>query len=745
MAHPRVSRCFHYIAGLSWAGLGHAAAQAPDLFKAPHTAPAVEARVLSAAPVLDGDVLGDSAWQAAARIDGFWQNKPSEGRPATQRTEVFLGYSSDSLYIGVVCYDDSPAGIIIADSRRDSPLEDSDSFLVLLDTFRDRQNGFIFGTNPAGIEYDGQVAKEGVNDFGDSSGGFNLNWDTSWSVKARVSEIGWSAEMRIPFKSLRYGGGAVQTWGINFQRSIRRNNEVAFWSPVPRQHNLHRVSQAGVLEALAPPKQRSLLLTPYALGRIEQGGALPPGRHQDEDFGFDLKYSVTPSLTLDATYNTDFAQVEVDDLQVSLDRFDLFFPEKRPFFLENADQFTLGTPEEVELFFSRRIGVGPGGVPLPIEGGLRLSGKVGDSTHIGLLQMRSEAVAGVAPQNDYSVARINQELPNRSSLGAIFVQRDGDGSANGDERSDLNRVFGVDGRWGIGERGLIRGYLARSQTPGLSADDHAASLIASYQSAGWSNSIGYTEVGANFNPEVGFLERRDYRKAELSSMLRHRPLDLWGLQEVRPHINYRGYWDPQGYYETGFVHMDSHWEWRSGMEIHTGANLTHEGIREPFEIVDGVFVPPGEYDHAEAQLVFMTNQGAPLSLKVEGRSGGFFGGERQVFEPTLRYRIGATFTSELSWIRNDVDLPVPDGEFTVDVGRLRLSYSFSPKILLQALVQYDDRDNLLATNLRLSWLQSANTGLYLVYNEVESDLLGPAVKPRRELILKYSRIFDLWR
>jgi hypothetical protein len=478
------------------------------------------------------------------------------------------------------------------------------------------------------------------------------------------------------------------------------------------------------------------------LGSSTSGGGLD-GTENDEEFGVDLKYSITPNLTLDATYNTDFAQVEADVQQVNLNRFSLFFPEKRPFFLENAGQFSVGNPREIELFFSRRIGVGPGGEPIPIVGGLRLSGKIGQSTNVGLLQMRTEDVTGVAPQNDFSVVRVNQELANRSSIGAIFVNREGDGSLKPAGEDDYNRTYAIDGRWGIGDEITLQSFIAKTSTPGLKDDDHSASLRASYDSATWSSRGGYAEVGKNFNPEVGFLTRKNYRKADAFLMRRYRPDDLWGLLELRPHIAYRGYWDFDGFYETGFLHVDNHWEWRNGGEIHTGVNFTHEGVKTPFEIIPGVTVPVGEYDHEELALVFITNRGAPLSFELDAKIGGLFGGDRVSLVPTIRYRYGDTFSSELSWDYNDIDLPVPNGDFKLNLGRLRLSYSFSPKISIEALVQYNELDKTVATNFRFSWLQSANAGLYVVYNEIDDDSLGAPSKPRREFILKYSYIFDV--
>jgi hypothetical protein len=698
--------------------------------------PSVHAFRLDQPPTLDGRVLDDPAWAGVVPASGFWQVRPFEGRPASQRTEVFIGYTDDALYIGAVLYDDAPSRIIVADSRRDSSLDDSDSFLVIIDTFHDGQNGFVFGTNPAGIEYDGQVTREGTAQFGSTGGGFNLEWDTSWMVSSAVTETGWATEMRIPFRSLRFQDGDAPVWGINFQRNIRRNNEVAYWSPLPRQYNLYRVSQAGTLDGLVLPSRRNLQIVPYLLGQARRGGPDLDGTAYGREAGVDVKFSLTPSLTLDLTVNTDFAQVEADDVQVNLDRFSLFFPEKRPFFLENADQFRVGTPQELELFFSRRIGIAAGGAPQPIDAGARVSGRMGESTNVGALRMRTAAVDGVAPETDFSVARVNQELANRSALGAIFVERDSGGG-------DYNRVYAVDGRLGIGDDARLSGFVAKSETPGARGDDHAYWLRADYNSALWSNTIGFTEVGGNFNPEVGFLRRRDYRKGEMVIFRRHRPEDLWGLHELRPHLVYRGFWGNDGYKESSFLHVDNHFEWRSGLEIHTGLNFVYEGVREPFTIVPGVVVEAGEYDEREAQLVLITNQGAPLSLELSSRIGGFFGGDRVNLSPTLRYRFGDAFTSELGWNYNRIDLPAADGVATVNVGRLRLSYSFTPRILLQALIQYDNRTDLLATNLRFAWLQSANAGLFLVYNEVDDETVRGPIEKRRELTLKWSRIFDV--
>jgi len=711
--------------------------------QAPADRPVVRAAEMTSIPVLDGRVLEDSAWASLIPATGFWQVQPDDGEPATQRTEVYVGYSDDALYIGVVAYDDDPDAILVTDSRRDSDLADTDSFQVVLDGLRDGQNGFVFGTNPAGIQYDGQVTREGTGGvLGSGSGGFNLNWDGSWDVATKISEIGWSVEMRIPFRTLRYGRDEIQTWGINFQRNIRRNNEISYWAPLSRQHNLYRVSEAGSVTGIELPVQRNLKISPYVLGSSSSGGDLT-GTENNSEVGFDIKYSITPSLTLDATYNTDFAQVETDENQVNLDRFSLFFPEKRPFFLENAGQFAVGDAQATEMFFSRRIGISDDGDPLPIEGGIRVSGKIGNSTNVGFLHMSSEAVAGIAPGNKFTVARINQELPSRSAIGFIFVNRDGDGSHLVAPGMDENQTYAIDGRWGIGENLLLSAWAAQTATPGLNGRDEAFAAKAAYDSAEWAYHLEYGQVGADFNPEVGFLSRSDFRRVSAFLMRRIRPDDMWGLLEIRPHVSYTGYWDFDGFQETGRLHNDIHWEYRNGYEIHTGVNLSRAGVKEAFDIVDGVTIQPGTYENAEVAIVFHTNQAAPLSFAINTTIGGRFGGDRVSLAPTLRYRIGETFSSELSYNYNEFDLPVPGGQFKANLARLRLSYSFTPKILLQALVQYNELDDILGANLRFSWLQSANAGFYLVYNEVDEQGVG-GLPAGREIIIKYSHIFDVF-
>jgi hypothetical protein len=344
------------------------------------------------------------------------------------------------------------------------------------------------------------------------------------------------------------------------------------------------------------------------------------------------------------------------------------------------------------------------------------------------------------------VARINREYANRSSLGAVFINREGDGPLGGplpgEDGDDYNRTYGVDGRWGFGNYGTVSGWAGMTDTPGATGDEHAYNITVNYSSPEWSNNFAFTEVAEDFNPEVGFLSRDDYRKVEGRILYRYRPEDLGDILELRPHISYRGWWDLEGRQESGFLHIDNHFEWRSSAEIHTGANFIYERVKEPFELIEGVEIPVGEYENSELQLVFQSDEGKSLYGELYSYTGGFFNGDRVTLRPTVRYRIGETFSTELAWNYNRIDLPTEPEPFDINAGQLRISYSFTPKVLLQALLQYDDRSDRVGMNLRFSVLQRANAGLFLVYNEV--DEMGFR-KPRREFVLKYSHIFDVIR
>lgn len=726
-------------------GLSITNAQITQKYDIQNDRPSFTAAMVPKDPVIDGNVINDEVWQALTPINELTQIKPVFGETASEKTEIRVTYTSNMFYVAVVCYHTDPKSIVVSDSRRDADLGDDDSFLFIIDTYNDQQNGFLFGTNADGMEYDAQIDNEGQGNFnanrqqGGVIGGTNLNWDASWTVKTEIGDYGWSAEFAIPLRSLRFATGSNQTWGINFQRNISKTSETAYWASLPIDFDMKRLSLAGKMHGLLLKNPGNLKVTPYGLLQAVRDKSIDPiETDTDVEVGIDVKYSITPSLTLDLTYNTDFAQVEVDEQQINLDRFNLFFPEKRPFFLENAGQFTVGSPGEVDLFFSRRIGIGEDGNLVPIIGGARLSGKVGQ-TNVGLLSMFTDDVneAGIE-KNNFSVARVNHDFSeSRSSLGGIFVNRAG----LGDATDDYNRVFAIDGKWGLGKKAQVTGFIAKSTTPGIDEKDHAYKLLANYNWGGWNLNAGYTEVGEGFNPEVGFLQRTAFRKPEFLVFRQWRPKNWGNLMELRPHVSYRSYWNFNDELVTSFLHIDNHWEWKSGFEIHTGINFTAEGVQEEFNI-SGVIIPAGTYKHSELQLVMNTNPNKAVSLSTYSLIGGYFGGNRVANSGTLKIRLGDKFNSSFSL--NHTDLDLPNGNLTAVLTAARLSYSFTPRMFVQSLVQHNNVSNITSVNARFGWLKNANTGLFVVFNIIKDDDLLDGLN-NQSVTIKYTHRFDLLR
>lgn len=710
-------------------------------------------------PVAIDGRLDETAWSSAPLLDEFVQREPVEGQPVSERTEVRILYDDDALYFGAWMFVEDPSSLVVGETRRDATIDNTDAFLIILDTYRDRQNGFVFGTTPAGIEYDGQVTNEGQGGAGlgrrqqaGSGGGFNLNWDGSWEVATTQDGLGWYAELRIPFSTLRYPDGGAQTWGINFARNIRHRNEQSVWAPIPRQFNLYRVSYAGALSDFEAPNNKVLTVTPYILGGASRNFLLESETQFEPEIGGEAKIGLNQSLTLDLTVNTDFAQVEVDDQQVNVTRFPTFFPEKRAFFLENAGTFSVGTPRESELFFSRRIGLA-GGSLVPIQAGARLTGKVA-GMQVGLLNIQAQhldvfdeevgADVRVQPDNNFGVVRLFQEFDNRTRFGAIFVSR-----LNTEDSDDYNLTYGVDGSLGIGESLTLDGYAAGTSTPGVESGEFAFSGSANYEAREWRILALFRQVGEEFNPEVGFLSRRAYRHVNARILRAYRFENVSWFRELRPHVSYREFWDLDGFSETRVVHFDSHFEFSSGAFFQFPAiNLTGEGLQEPFEIREGIVIPAGSYNNIEWGFRYNTNRSAPLSVEGTIDIGGFYGGDRFGTGATVSYRVRDKFVASVRLDRQSVDLP--QGDFVTSVVALKGSYSFSPRAFLQASLQYNNETENFGSNIRFGWLDTAGTGLYIVYNDTEHlgslERSGFDRGPQsRQFIVKYTKVFDVGR
>ena len=701
----------------------------------------IKASYFSVEPKIDGNILSDPLWSEINPIKNLIQIKPRFGELASEKTEIRIAFSDKILFIGVICFDKNPEKIVVSDSRRDSDLNDEDSFLFIIDTYNDQQNGFLFGTNSNGMEYDAQIDNEGKGNFnanrqqGGVIGGTNINWDASWEVKTDKGDYGWSAEFAIPLNSIRFSPGKNKIWGINFQRNISKNSETAFWSPLPLGFEIKRLSLAGKMTGINIKNPKNLKIIPYGLvQRINDKANQTKSANLDK--GLDIKYSLTPGLTLDLTYNTDFAQVEVDDQQINIDRFNLFFPEKRSFFLENAGQFSVGSPGEIDLFFSRRIGLSNNGSIIPIIGGSRISGKIGQ-TNIGLLNMYTdEIISSNIDKNSFTVARINHDFSEtRSSIGGIIINKKS--IKNND---DFNRVIAMDGKWGLGKKAQITGFISKSNTPDINSNDHAMKIEGTYNWNGWRLILGYTEVGEGFNPEVGYLSRNDgFKKSGFLVFKQWRPKNTGKLLEVRPHLANRTFWNFEKELITSWTHIDNHWVWESGFEIHTGINITKEGVFKDFQISD-VKIEKGEYRHKEFQLVIMTNSNSKVSYKTTTFIGGYFGGNRISSINKLNLRLGDKFNSSLSLNYNNLKLK--NGTINAIISGLRLAYSFTPRIFIQSLIQHNNISNITSLNARFGWIKNANTGLFLVLNTIrDSDFIDKI--DNQIITIKYNYQFDI--
>jgi len=736
--------------------LSAAVAAAGSVDASPKT---VRAYRVAEPPVLDGSVT-EALWQAIAPASGFTQQNPDEGSPATEKTEVRIAFDDRNLYIGVICFDSQREHIVVTQNRRDGQLDDTDSIRILLDTFHDGQNAFIFGTSPTGIEFDGQVSKAGQERGGGTparaggAGGqggaqrggaaaFNLNWDAVWNVRAQITERGWEAEFAIPFRTLRYRPGSG-TWGINISRNLRRRNEQSFWAPISRAFLFTQIGIAGTLQGLETTTQRNLKLLPYVSGGFTQDYSREGDQSKFErDAGLDLKYSLTPSLTLDATINTDFAQVEVDDEQINLTRFDLFFPEKRPFFLENSGFFEFGTPQEVEIFFSRRIGLDANRNQVPIDAGARISGKVG-AYQFGFLDMQTRDVNDNVPANNYSVLRFSRELPNRSSIGVMGVNRQSTTNVPGSPV--YNRTFGADFNLGLGEFSNLFSYVAKTQSPHLDGSDHAYSSRFSYDDSRHEIDLGYLEVGRNFNPEVGFVQRTGFRKPSYLYRYTHYPQNS-RIRSIEPHFSGNNWFTlGTGKHESAFEHYHLDSRWQNGGRLGVAFNRNFERLDEPFQIHPGIFIPVGGYRFNEVVVNYSTDPSARFFLGGNTAIADFYNGSLRTLNFTGGYRRNENLTWTGSWVRNFIKLPV--GDFNTDLVGLRFNWSFTPKSYLQTFSQYNSRSHDIGHNIRLAFLSTSSTGFFLVYNTgiATRDYTDPHDVERRTLdralFLKFNYLLD---
>ena len=682
---------------------------------------------------LDG-VLDDEVWQRATPVTGFIQAEPREGDPASERTEVRIAYDATNLYIGAYLHDSRPDALVVTDIKKDFVDTTQDVFAVILDTFRDHRNGYVFMTNPEGARADQQVANEGRE--------INASWDAVWDVRSQRVGDGWTTEMAIPFRALRFDEGVDRPWGINFSRRIRRNNELAYWSPVPRSFALTRVSLAGDLYGLPQASGgRDLRVKPYVMASEARATGVEEYTGRRE-VGLDVKARVLDAFTLDLTMNPDFAQVEADVQQVNLTQFSQFFPEKREFFLENSGLFYVGdaarnnrvvavtTPDEdLLMFFSRRVGVSDDGQAIPITAGGRLTGKVG-GTSVGAIVMRTDDVEGVTG-SDYAVVRVRQDMMEGGDIGGIFLTRQGAGD-------DDNNVFGVDATFRFLGSIDWNSYVVGTDAPGRDGGQYAWRTSINREGNWLHAKGGVMQLGENFQNDLGFYRRTGIRKyfLDIGTRPRWESFRTKGVREMHPHIVWNFYEDLDGHMVAKHLHTGYTFFMNDGAFWELSVNPKFEKIENPFRIASGIDpIPAGDYGWTEYQLRGNSDPSKAFSWGFTGIVGGLWSGTQRTVNANATIRPSYRFFLESRLQRTYGDLDLPDAEFTKTFWTFRSNFSFNTNMFIDALVQYDPGSEQINSNIRFNFIHRPLSDLFLVFNEQRFHT-GEPIPPGRNVTLK---------
>lgn len=685
--------------------------------------------------VLDGR-LDEPAWRRAPVLTDFVQQLPQTGMPATYRTEVRILYDARTLYLAAVNHDPAPHKAIIAGLERDFQSPQSDIFGVAFDTFHDRRNAFLFAFNPGGALRDEQV-------FNDSRTVVDAWEGVVYSKVRTVPDSAWIVEFAIPLRTLRFArSDAPQTWGLNLVRRVRRDNETSYWAPLDRQHRLHRMSRAGTLdslEGLIPG--RNLQVKPFAIGGRSAGAAVAPTQAGARaEGGLDVKWGVTPSLTADLTVNTDFSQVEVDQEQVNLTRFSLFFPERREFFIENAGSFAFGDAEERNyrqgaaprdflLFNSRQVGLTPDGRPVPIVAGARLSGRAGP-LELGFLNMQTGGAFGL-PGENFGVARVKANLFGSSDVGVLVANRQSTGS----DRSRDNRSGGLDANLRFGDL-IVNAYGAVTEGAGTAADGYAWRLSGAYRGRFWNNSAMVKRVSDGFAPGIGFVRRRGMTQAYATVGAHMRPAVSW-LQELAPWASVDYYADMRGGLDTRTVTAGTDILLQpDGILALTVADW-YDRLEAPFPVVPGKVLPVGAYAWREGSATYTSSQQRPVFFVAGVSGGGYYDGTRRSANGTLTWRASPALALEATGQTNAIRSPTA-GAFQADLAGVRVRYAVSTTLFGSAFVQYNTQTKAFSTNVRAAWRWAPLSDVFVVYTERQDLALG--TRAERSVALKVTRM-----
>ena len=655
------------------------------------------------------------------------QIEPYEGEIGSESMEVKVLYDNENIYFGFTCFDSEISKLVANEMRRDSrDLHDNDTVFLILDTYDDKRSGFFFRVNALGA-----IQDRAVTNSGDT---LNRDWDAVVECKSKINDTYWTSELSIPFSQLRFKQSDQIVWGINTGRELARNQEEMIWVPVPASYGgmaKYRTANLGRLTGLSGiASSRNLEVLPYILPGVTQINGNDAGLETEGKFkmGVDVKYGITSNLTADVTYNTDFAQVEADEEQVNLTRFSLFFPEKRPFFLEGAGLFDFGIPRTsfrrpppMLLFYSRRIGLAQSSA-IPIIFGGKASGKVG-SYGVGFLNVLTDKFYDAdteddpldVPRTNYSVMRITKDVASGSRIGMIAV--------NKDEIGDYNRAGGFDFEYRPNDSMDVRGLWSRTFEPGASGQNNAWYLGSNWRSNRFRVEGSYTDIDEDFNPAVGYVRRTGIRQFRGEARWVPMP-QRFGIRQIwtGPEVNYILNHDNE--LEEWNISYTNWFEFDSGDYILFNGRRTFESLNDVFDFREGVEIPIGDYQSTSYHVRLSSSDSRPISTTIGGGLEDFYEGEvRRAYIQTTVKPNGHISVSAQYQFNQVVDLPTTyftDGNprpVYVNLFRGRFDYSFTTGLFAKLFAQWNADTNVVSTNFLINYIYHPGSDFYFVFNQ----------------------------
>ena len=679
---------------------------------------------------LDGAV-NEPAWKSAQKADDFFMVLPYDTGRSRAESEIMMTYDEEYLYVAAVFYDSLPGDRIVESLSRDFNFGSNDNFLLFLDTYQNQTTGYSFGVNAAGAKWDGTMS---------DGHAVNLVWDCKWEAETRNYDNRWVTEMRIPFKSISYKNGAKQ-WNVQFSRLDLKLNEKSAWAPVPRQFPTASLAYAGVLQWDSPPPESNLQfsLIPYAFGSASRDFEADEDINYKKKLGMDAKVGLGSSFNLDLTYNPDFSQAEVDQQVTNLDRFELFYPEKRQFFLDNSDLFANYGSRRIRPFFSRRIGL-----DAPVLGGARLSGNMGSDWRVGIMDMQTEKTSAL-PASNFFVASVQRKVFSRSNIGALFVNKELTSDYSSSESNGYNRVAGLEynlasknNYWNGEFFGL------RSFTQGVSSDDQfSQGMNLEYSRQQFSFEVDQSYVGREFVAETGYVPRNDFFRITPEASYRFYP-DIKNLEYHGIEVEAGNFYCPEDFKLTDRdVSFDYFFQFRDRSRLDIEGQYTHVLLRDKFDPTnkDVDYLPSGNsYNWKKANVRYESDNRKLFQYDIEAGYGGFYNGERGYVKGELSYRYQPYGSISMAFSYNDLKLPEPWGRTDFWLIGPKIDITFTDEIFFTTYVQYNEQLDNLNVNSRFQWRYSQVSDLYLVYTD--NYFPESMDSKNRSLVLKISYWFN---